>query len=68
MNQPALKPKEKLFKHLKLMIILCTLPLLALYSIPFVKFGNFGLVALIFLVCPLVHGGIVLYLESKSKE
>ncbi len=68
MNQPTLKTKEKLFKNMKLMVILCALPLLALYSIPFLRVGNMGVIALIFLVCPIIHGGVILILERKSKE
>lgn len=68
MSKSEIKSKEKLFKHMKLMVLLCILPLFALYSVPFIKRGNMGLVALIFLMCPVVHGGMVWILERKSKE
>jgi len=68
MDQPVLKSKERLFKHMKLMVLLCTLPLIALYSIPFIRPRNMGLVAIFLIICLVVHGGVVLLIERKSKE
>lgn len=64
--------KKGLFSHGILMILCCAIPILLLLALPYLNIGSIGtqgiLSAGIFLLCPLMHIGMMAFMFKGKKD